>query len=175
MRARRRTVEPYRQKMNFLNTAIQRVPFAVKPRGVSQTLCWGKRVSHTALYRPRAAPESSARAGRKPYARLKGVSSLDIDRTMMPFAAPAPPTIRAACPAKNPRGMGLHRPQRSTTHLRARRRGRERERERAIARLILIALSSCLVRWKAGIDAVIMRTPNSCAGHYNGCARVWGT
>ena len=130
MRARRRIVVTFRQKMNFLNTAIQRVPFAVKPRGLSQTLCWGKRVSHTALYRPRAAPESSARAGRKPYARLKGVSSLDIDRTMMPFAAPAPPTIRAACPAKNPRGMSLHRPQRSTTHLRARRRGREGERER---------------------------------------------
>ena len=76
-------------KMSFLNTAIQTVLFAAAARGTCRTLCWGERVSHAALYRPRAAPKRSARAGCKPCAHVEGVGSLDIDHTMMPFTAPA--------------------------------------------------------------------------------------
>ena len=57
-------------KMSFLNTAIQTVLFAAAARGTCRTLCWGERVSHAALYRPRAAPKRSARARRRSAAVL---------------------------------------------------------------------------------------------------------
>ena len=148
-------------EMRSVDTAIQTLPFAVKPRVVWHRLCWGERFSRAASYRPRAAPAHSARAGRIPVVRIGGGSSIDIDRTMMPCVVPARDMScadRAGFGRLMPR---LRRPQRSTDCPRALRRGREGGRERAMARLILIARTSRMVRWKAGINAVTMRTKKS--------------